>query len=1458
MRTLNVKRTVILLVVVIVVAGSTQLLHSYQLRRNSALIKKQATEAWKDKDNPSRVSDAIKLMNAYLVLEPKDYEAREELGQWYAESGRFANASSTLEELLRVFEKQNPPNLPKMQEVRRKLIEAAMAQGRCGDAVYHLEILKHELPDDVDVLYELGKCQINLGKLEGENGALANLSAAIAKAPDRVDIYYQKAMTLRNPPVQKQPEAEKCMAEMITYWEKDAANKDKDKLVYAHQAYGLWLDELEKHDEALKQAETMLALHKDYPAGLHLAGQSELAMRHFPKAEDYARRGIEAAPQQADMYTLMADVLVRTNQRNKAVEVLKKGLEVIQSKNDKATILWQLANFYLDGRGSPDPEHLAAAVDCIKRMREYHFPPEHLAFLDARVLYANEDWKAAREGFERVRPKLTDFPLLMRCLDFWIGDCYRQQGNPDQAMAAFRRSLSFDKFYYEAHDGIAQVFLEKRPPQFKDAVDEYRQAARGNPADPDVWHAFAQTLVRWNLRRSPTDQNWDEVQRVLDRAGEIAPNNGDIPLLRTEMLLARGQEKEAGDLLKALREGAPTGTAFWLAQANLAARRGKMDEARQILDEAKAKLGDQAPIRVAQAQLLLRELNLEAGAAIGKLAADVAAFSPKEKVYLWNGLLDYLLEIKEYDLAKQLCQQVAQLQPHDAKIRYQLLKLALRTHDARNLAASLAEVDRVLEEIEAIAGQGPLWLWGKAVRLSLEASRDKPQLLDAAMDYARQAEKQRLSWSPPNVLLGNICLQKGDEEEALRHYLDASINGDRDLEFIRVLLQMLYQRQRYQEAKQVIDRLETDQTPLSPEIKVQEADILSQWGDFDRALESASRAYNPASEDYRDHVWHGQKLTVLAHRGQQEGHLDKLPEITQQAEASLRRACLIAPNAPECRVALVQLLVATNQMEKAGIAASDAKEMIPPTASPLAMGYIYEALGKTEKAGQSYEKAVRLRPDHATAIRLLADFYLRNQQLQRAAPLIERLLSGEVHASESDLVGARRIKATILKKEGYPKFKEATELVDRNLASPLASAQDKRLKVSILLADPGRAYGPQVLELAESLVASGGAEPNPEDRFQLAQLYLARGAWERCRDQMEKLVNGSQSNPRYLAAYVRMLLDHDQLGDAEQSLERLERVSNTWRTVALRAELMFRSKKWADVSGFLDAYVSREKAEPQDPLDRILLAAQLIEDLGGRLTAHGDLAKTYFEKAGQWYERYNQKHKDGQMTLAAFDARHGKVSAAIELIEQFGAKAPPLELYNAAVALIRREGATPQQLLQVEKVLDNAAAAQEQSIPLLSALTELKISQEKFAEAEDLCRQMIAKDPANYLAYNNLGVLLALSGNKLDEALAMVNRAIDLAGPLPRLLDSRAVVHMARSEAAQALEDLQSIQADTIDPVWLFHKARALVLVGQIDEAVTAMAEARHKGLDRALIDLPERPQFDQLQQQLVKHEEQN
>ena len=160
MWTLNVKRTVIFLVVVIVIVGSASSLA--QLPGLAQLIDLQGPGGSRLERYPRRPSDSVQMMKVYLLLEPRDYEAREELGFWYLSAGAFSSASATLEELVRTLEKQDPPDVPVIQRVRRKAIDAAMAQGRCQDAVYHLEILKKELPDDADVLNLLGKCKVTL------------------------------------------------------------------------------------------------------------------------------------------------------------------------------------------------------------------------------------------------------------------------------------------------------------------------------------------------------------------------------------------------------------------------------------------------------------------------------------------------------------------------------------------------------------------------------------------------------------------------------------------------------------------------------------------------------------------------------------------------------------------------------------------------------------------------------------------------------------------------------------------------------------------------------------------------------------------------------------------------------------------------------------------------------------------------------------------------------------------------------------------------------------------------------------------------------------------------------------------------------------------------------------------------------------------------------------------------
>jgi len=91
----------------------------------------------------------------------------------------------------------------------------------------------------------------------------------------------------------------------------------------------------------------------------------------------------------------------------------------------------------------------------------------------------------------------------------------------------------------------------------------------------------------------------------------------------------------------------------------------------------------------------------------------------------------------------------------------------------------------------------------------------------------------------------------------------------------------------------------------------------------------------------------------------------------------------------------------------------------------------------------------------------------------------------------------------------------------------------------------------------------------------------------------------------------------------------------------------------------------------------------------------------------------------------------------------------------------------------------------------------------------------------------------------------LINQAIEIAGPVGAMLDSRALVYLAKKQPEAALADLEMALADEVTPVRLFHQARAYAMAGKRHEAAAALAAAKKKGLTRDSLDASEMPIFD-------------
>ena len=106
---------------------------------------------------------------------------------------------------------------------------------------------------------------------------------------------------------------------------------------------------------------------------------------------------------------------------------------------------------------------------------------------------------------------------------------------------------------------------------------------------------------------------------------------------------------------------------------------------------------------------------------------------------------------------------------------------------------------------------------------------------------------------------------------------------------------------------------------------------------------------------------------------------------------------------------------------------------------------------------------------------------------------------------------------------------------------------------------------------------------------------------------------------------------------------------------------------------------------------------------------------------------------------------------------------------------------------------------------------------------------------------------------KAQEALELINHAIEVRGAVPSLVDTRAVVLIRAGQFDRALIDLD--RAQTIDPrkpSLAFDRAWAYQAKGKTDEARRAFQQAKDLGWKLAAIDPLERSLFDQWGRELI------
>lgn len=149
---------------------------------------------------------------------------------------------------------------------------------------------------------------------------------------------------------------------------------------------------------------------------------------------------------------------------------------------------------------------------------------------------------------------------------------------------------------------------------------------------------------------------------------------------------------------------------------------------------------------------------------------------------------------------------------------------------------------------------------------------------------------------------------------------------------------------------------------------------------------------------------------------------------------------------------------------------------------------------------------------------------------------------------------------------------------------------------------------------------------------------------------------------------------------------------------------------------------------------------------------------------------------------------------------------------------------------------------------VLLVLADIAYMQRNWEEAEEIYKQVIELDPNNATALNNYGYMLAELGKNLDEAEAMIRKALKIRPKEPAFWDSLGWVYFQRGKYEEALKWVEkAVKAQPNDAELRYHLGMIFWKLGEREKALRELREA-------VKID-PKHPQANEALEQLEQEE---
>ena len=461
-----------------------------------------------------------------------------------------------------------------------------------------------------------------------------------------------------------------------------------------------------------------------------------------------------------------------------------------------------------------------------------------------------------------------------------------------------------------------------------------------------------------------------------------------------------------------------------------------------------------------------------------------------------------------------------------------------------------------------------------------------------------------------------------------------------------------------------------------------------------------------------------------------------------------------------------------------------------------------------DRALQSAQLWYELAPNTANAQQTVESLWLATNRLTEAEPLLAARLDrarkdGTLAATYQQL---QRTLARASDKEGALALLERLSRPDENLV-------DARLALAGLASAAG-----QPERAAAEATQALGLRPDDERAAVSTAQYVQQtklgnpGAAQVLESFLKKQPKAVEA--RY--AYARLLAADGKTDAARGQMElALKQEPDSPAILFAMAQLAYQLKQPAVAEGYLKRYVDLPRAVQRDNVPAYLFLAQIAED------------RKRLDEALAWLERINRGEQflPAVMRRALLMGRMKKVDEARELLRTTNVPSnrERVQLTSAEAQLLREAQRYPEAFDVLDKALERLPGNPE--LLYDHAMAAEKV--DKLAVMESDLRKLIEMRPDHAHAYNALGYSLAERNLRLDEARALIEKALALAPEDAHIIDSMGWVHFRQGQFDKAIEQLRRAYGMKPEAEIAAHLGEVLWKSGRSAEARQLWVEAQ-------------------------------